>query len=94
MNKEQLRKEKSEGRGERRQFFRSGKGAFLMLLCLFLLSLSACQAVKPYQRMYLNDKDMALKLRQIEGYESNIHAYREGAAGANGGKAGGGCGCN
>lgn len=65
-----------------------------LILAMFLLVLSSCQTVRPYERMYLNDADMALKLRQIEGYEINIHAYREGAAGANGGKAGGGCGCN
>ncbi|MEM7373439.1 MAG: DUF4266 domain-containing protein [Bacteroidota bacterium] len=66
----------------------------LLFLPLCLLVLASCQTVRPYERMYLNDADMALKLRQIEGYETNIHAYREGAAGANGGKAGGGCGCN
>lgn len=66
----------------------------LLLLTLLTLLACSCQTVRPYERMYLNDSEMVLKLRQIEGYETNIHAYREGAAGANGGKAGGGCGCN
>ena len=44
--------------------------------------------------MYLNDEDMALNKRKIEMYETNFQTYREGASGANGGKVGGGCGCN
>lgn len=37
---------------------------------------------------------MELNAKKIETYEINFQAYREGAAGANGGKTGGGCGCN
>ena len=44
--------------------------------------------------MYLNDEDMQLSNRKIENYENNFESYREGASGANGGKVGGGCGCN
>jgi hypothetical protein len=51
-------------------------------------------AVKAYQKMYLNDQDMALSARKVEVFETNFETYREGAAGANGGKVGGGCGCN
>ena len=32
--------------------------------------------------------------QQREKYEISFESYREGAAGANGGKVGGGCGCN
>lgn len=56
--------------------------------------LSGCATVKPYQKMYLNDEDMQLSNRKIETYETNFESYREGASGANGGKVGGGCGCN
>ncbi len=66
------------------------------LLCLFLLSytMTSCVSVAAYQKMHLNDKDMALGDKKLESFEINFQAYREGAAGANGGKVGGGCGCN
>ena len=44
--------------------------------------------------MYLNDSDMALEAKKLDYFEINFQTYREGAAGANGGKVGGGCGCN
>jgi len=50
--------------------------------------------VKAYQKMHLNDEEMQLKSRQVETFEMNFESYREGASGANGGKVGGGCGCN
>ncbi|MCB0546153.1 MAG: DUF4266 domain-containing protein [Phaeodactylibacter sp.] len=65
-----------------------------LFLILILISFSACEAVRPYQRAYLNDEDMALKPLPGSAYEMNIEGYREGASGANGGKGGGGCGCN
>ena len=37
---------------------------------------------------------MELNARKVEKPESNFQSYREGASGANGGKVGGGCGCN
>lgn len=63
-------------------------------MLLFTAICTSCATVKPYQKMYLNDEDMALSARKIEQYEINSQNYREGAAGANGSKAGGGCGCN
>ena len=44
--------------------------------------------------MYLNDSEMALEARKCDFFETNFQTYREGASGANGGKVGGGCGCN
>ncbi|MEL6653077.1 MAG: DUF4266 domain-containing protein [Bacteroidota bacterium] len=66
----------------------------LLLLCFGLLSLSSCVSVASYQKMYLNDEDMQLEDSKIQAYEINVESYREGAAGINGGKVGGGCGCN
>jgi len=67
----------------------------LLLLLLFTtLSLQSCVAVKEYQKQYINDPDMALNAKSAERYETNFQVYREGASGANGGKTGGGCGCN
>lgn len=62
-------------------------------LFIFLV-LSSCATVKPYQKQYLNDADMSLSARKSEKFEQNFQLYREGASGANGGKSGGGCGCN
>ena len=56
--------------------------------------LCSCMQVKEYQKSRLNDADMTLGARKSQKTESNFQSYREGAAGANGGKTGGGCGCN
>lgn len=55
---------------------------------------SSCTSVKAYQKVYLNDKEMDLAARPLEYFCINYQSYREGASGANGGKVGGGCGCN
>ena len=44
--------------------------------------------------MYVNDEDMELSQRKVESFESSFQSYREGALGGEGGKVGGGCGCN
>ena len=55
---------------------------------------TSCTTVKEYQKVYLNDPDMALSQKGADRFEMNFQSYREAAAGANGGKTGGGCGCN
>lgn len=55
---------------------------------------SSCQTVKEYQKSRLNDGEMSLGNRKAEKTELSFQSYREGASGANGGKSGGGCGCN
>ena len=67
---------------------------YLLFLCLVSILLCSCETVRPYQRVYLNDPDMQLSTPAAAGYEVSFESYREGAAGANGGKSGGGCGCN
>ncbi len=67
---------------------------FTGLLTGMLASLSSCVTVKEYQKNKLNDAEMSLSSRKIEKTELNFQSYREGASGANGGKTGGGCGCN
>lgn len=66
----------------------------VLLAAGFLLSLGSCVNVKEYQKNKLNDADMALSSRKSQKNELNFQNYREGSAGANGGKTGGGCGCN
>ncbi|MFT6808920.1 MAG: hypothetical protein ACJA01_002151 [Saprospiraceae bacterium] len=64
------------------------------VLGIVVIGASSCASVKGYQKMYLNDTEMALEQRKLDFFETNFHTYREGASGANGGKVGGGCGCN
>ncbi len=65
------------------------------LLIVFLASfMTSCVAVKEYEKIYLNDPDMKLSLQKAKKFVTTFQVYREGAAGANGGKSGGGCGCN
>ena len=57
-------------------------------------TLSSCTTVKEYQKNKLNDGEMTLSSRKIQKTELSFQSYREGASGTNGGKTGGGCGCN
>jgi len=67
----------------------------LLIMGLFaIIAMNSCVSVAAYQKTYLNDEEMTLQSKKLEVYETNFQAYREGAAGANGGKSGGGCGCN
>jgi len=66
----------------------------LLSIFLLLFLFSSCTVVKEYQKVYINDPDMILSAQKIERFETNFQVYREAAAGANGGKSGGGCGCN
>ena len=61
---------------------------------LLLLTASGCKSVKEYQKIYLNDAEMELSMRKVQQTENSFQLYREGASGGNGGKSGGGCGCN
>jgi Domain of unknown function (DUF4266) len=54
----------------------------------------SCTSVKEYQKSRINDSEMILANRKVEKNELNAQSYREGSSGANGGKTGGGCGCN
>lgn len=65
---------------------------FTSILSLFLVT--SCETVREYQKNRLNDSEMALSTRRAEKNELNFMSYKEGASGANGGKTGGGCGCN
>lgn len=66
-----------------------------LILILFTIPAGfSCVSVKEYQKNKINDAEMALSNRNVEKFESSFYLYREGAGGANGGKSGGGCGCN
>lgn len=70
------------------------KRSKIILLLFGTLSLASCTTVKEYQKMHLNDSEMELAARKTQKFETSFELYREGASGANGGKNGGGCGCN
>ena len=63
-------------------------------LLVIIFSLNSCVVVKEYEKVNVNDVDMQLSANKINKFETNFQVYREAASGANGGKAGGGCGCN
>ncbi len=62
----------------------------LITACFF----TSCVAVKEYEKVNLNDPDMVLSANKSSKFETSAQLYRESASGANGGKSGGGCGCN
>ncbi|WP_211341797.1 DUF4266 domain-containing protein [Ulvibacterium marinum] len=66
----------------------------VLFISMFVLFLTSCVAVKEYDKVYINDEEMVLSAKGSERFETNFQIYREGASGANGGKTGGGCGCN
>lgn len=73
---------------------KSNKVILRVLAAFLIILISGCATVKPYQKIYLNDEDMKLSAKKVEQSEQDFESYREGASGANGGKVGGGCGCN
>ena len=66
----------------------------IVFLAVVMLVFSSCVVVKEYEKINLNDQDMVLSANKIDRFETNFQLYRESASGANGGKTGGGCGCN
>ncbi|WP_396591971.1 DUF4266 domain-containing protein [Allomuricauda sp. R78024] len=66
----------------------------LLFLFALLIFSSSCVVVREYDKVYLNDIEMQLGAKTSERFETNFQIYREASAGANGGKTGGGCGCN
>jgi hypothetical protein len=66
----------------------------ITMMLMVVVTMESCQAVKEYQKQRLNDAEMELSSRKIQKFETSFQSYREAASGANGGKTGGGCGCN
>jgi len=70
------------------------KKVSILIVIVSTIVAAACTPVKAYEKSKINDSEMQLSSRKIEKTESSFESYREGASGANGGKSGGGCGCN
>ncbi|MCP9237636.1 DUF4266 domain-containing protein [Lewinella sp. JB7] len=56
--------------------------------------LASCTTVRGFEMVRLSDPDMVLNPTSTEVQQADFQSYREAASGANGGKTGGGCGCN
>ncbi len=50
--------------------------------------------LKGYEMVMINDPDMELSDASIYRFNTTFQGYREAASGGDGGKTGGGCGCN
>ena len=61
--------------------------------CFIGTLLCSCASVKPYQRAYLNDREMQLDTKSSVQFENYYESIREGSTTAEGGKATDGCGC-
>lgn len=66
----------------------------LLVLTVSACSFGSCTVLKEYEKININDPDMVLQDKKLDRNVTAMHSYREAAAGANGGKTGGGCGCN
>lgn len=65
-----------------------------LLIISVVVLFNACTVLREYEKVNLNDPDMDLVTKKCERFQTNFQVFREGASGANGGKSGGGCGCN
>jgi hypothetical protein len=65
-----------------------------IIIIVLVIFFSSCAVVKEYEKVNLSDPDMVFAQKKIDRFETSFQVYREGASGANGGKSGGGCGCN
>ena len=66
----------------------------LVYIAIITCLSSSCMVVKGYEKININDPDMGLSEKKLDRNLTTMHSYREAAVGANGGKTGGGCGCN
>ena len=66
----------------------------MLSISILILGMSSCVVVKEYEKINLNDPDVVLGDKKVDRNVATAHSYREAAVGANGGKTGGGCGCN
>lgn len=66
----------------------------ILFLVILTTTMQHCVSVKEYEKTYINDSEMQLSNKKSTKTENNFILYREAASGADGGKNGGGCGCN
>jgi hypothetical protein len=63
-------------------------------LAAVLGTMISCVALKPYERVFVDDPEMQMAPDATKSFENYVHSIREGATPAGGTKGSGGCGCN
>lgn len=66
----------------------------IKLIPIFTLVLCSCANLPEYKKTFVNEEEMGIGLSEVDNLSNNGKTYREGSQGVNGGKSGGGCGCN
>lgn len=66
----------------------------LFVFITTITALSSCVSIPEYKKMYVNSDEMQIGETSIDAFSDIPKSYREGSQGGNGGKSGGGCGCN
>jgi hypothetical protein len=69
------------------------KNCKILSLFIILITLS-CKPLKPYERVYIDDKEMQLGNTPAKNFDGYVRSIREGATPPASSKASGGCGCN
>ena len=70
------------------------KNILKLIFVLLSVGFAACQSVKPYQMVYVNDPEMQMGGNSGKKFEQYVESIREGATPATAAKSSGGCGCN
>lgn len=65
-----------------------------IMVLMILIVLSGCTAIKPYQRIYLDDPEMSFTGSFGKNFEDYLLSIREGSLVAGSKKPAGSCGCN
>lgn len=66
----------------------------LVLVGLISTLCLSCTNVPVYDRVLLNAEGMSGDDETLDVFDKSSETYREGCSGGDGGKTGGGCGCN
>lgn len=66
---------------------------YLIILSLFI-SLYSCTALKPYDKVYINDSEMQMGNSAQQNFQNYVQTIREGSTEPSSSKSSGGCGCN
>lgn len=67
---------------------------YLLLSTLALLFMFSCTALKPYEKVYINDSEMQMGNSSEGNFQNYVQTIREGSTEPSSSKSSGGCGCN
>ena len=70
------------------------KSIVIIVVIVLMILLNSCVALKPYERIYVNDPLMQLGNNHGRNFQDYVHSIREGSTPAGSTKSSGGCGCN